>query len=202
MIELTAEQRLGLNTDAPRVFDPQTRTTYVLVKEDVYERLEALLVPDRLTHSEQQAALRACGIARRLGRSGDGRVRSRGVRATPMNVQRGDVVMVDWLFSDRTGSKRRPALVVQADVYNVALDDTILALITGSARRRLGAATQLEIDIASPHGMQTGLAINSVVQCENLVTVDRQFIQRIRGRLSAAMMQKINGCLKAALEIS
>jgi hypothetical protein len=62
MIELTAEQRLGLNTDAPRVFDPQTRTTYVLVREEVYERLEALLVPDRLTLSEQQVALHAAGL--------------------------------------------------------------------------------------------------------------------------------------------
>ena len=44
MIELTPEQRLGLNTDAPRIIDPETRTMYVLVKEDVYERLEALLV--------------------------------------------------------------------------------------------------------------------------------------------------------------
>ena len=62
MIELTAEQRLELNTDVPRVIDPETRTRYVLVKEDVYERLEALLVPDRLTLSEQQAALHAAGL--------------------------------------------------------------------------------------------------------------------------------------------
>ena len=62
MIELTADQRLGLGTDAPRVFDPETRTKYVLVKEDVYERFEALLVPDRLTTSEQQSALHAAGL--------------------------------------------------------------------------------------------------------------------------------------------
>lgn len=119
-----------------------------------------------------------------------------------MNVQRGDVVMVDWLFSDRTGSKRRPALVVQADVYNQSLDDTILALITGSARRRVGAATQLEIDISTADGKQTGLVINSVVQCENLVTVDRSFILSIRGRFSTALMQKIDDCLKAALDVT
>jgi mRNA-degrading endonuclease toxin of MazEF toxin-antitoxin module len=35
-----------------------------------------------------------------------------------MNVRRGDIVMLDWLYSDRTGSKRRPAVVVQADAYN------------------------------------------------------------------------------------
>jgi hypothetical protein len=62
MIELTAEQRLQLNTDVPRVIDPETQTRYVLVKEDVYERLEALLVPHRLTISEQQAALHAAGL--------------------------------------------------------------------------------------------------------------------------------------------
>ena len=109
-----------------------------------------------------------------------------------MNVQRGDVVMVDWMYSDRTGSKRRPALVIQADVYNAALDDTILALITGSARRRVGAATQLEIDISTPDGQPTGLSINSIVQCENLATIDRQLIYRVRGRLSAALMRKVD----------
>jgi hypothetical protein len=62
MIELTAKQRLELNTDAPRVLDPETRTIYVLLKEDVYERLEALLLPDRLTLPEQQAALLAGGL--------------------------------------------------------------------------------------------------------------------------------------------
>jgi mRNA interferase MazF len=118
-----------------------------------------------------------------------------------MNVLRGDVVMVDWLFSDRTGSKMRPALMVQADAYNNSLDDTILALITSSGRRRVGAATQLEIDIATPDGKQTGLVINSIVQCENLLTVDRKLIQRVRGRFTAALMGNVDACLKAALQV-
>jgi hypothetical protein len=62
MIELTAEQRLELNAVVPCVIDPETKTRYVLVKQEVYERLEALLVPDRLTLPEQQAALRAAGL--------------------------------------------------------------------------------------------------------------------------------------------
>jgi mRNA interferase MazF len=118
-----------------------------------------------------------------------------------MMVQRGDVVMVDWIYSDRSGSKRRPALVVQADVYNQTLDDTILALVTSSSRRKVGARTQLDIDISSPDGKQTGLQFNSVVQCENLVTIDRQFILRIRGKFSQALMHQTDDCLKAALEL-
>lgn len=79
-------------------------------------------------------------------------------------MRRGDVVLVDWQFSDRTGSKIRPALVVQADSLNRQLDDTILALISSSRRRAIGASTRLLIDILTPDGQQTGLRLNSVSQ--------------------------------------
>jgi hypothetical protein len=37
------------------------------------------------------------------------------------------------------------------------------------------------------------------VQCENLVTVDRRFILRVRGSFSTSLMLQVDGCLKAAL---
>jgi hypothetical protein len=40
-----------------------------------------------------------------------------------MKVSRGDVVRVDWPFSDRTGSKTRRPLVVQADILNGRIDN-------------------------------------------------------------------------------
>jgi hypothetical protein len=40
-----------------------------------------------------------------------------------------------------------------------------------------------------------------VVQCENLVTLDRQLIIRIRGRFSVLLMGQVDACLKAALEL-
>ena len=46
-------------------------------------------------------------------------------------MNRGEVVEVDWQFSDMTGSKRRPAVVVQADFLNGLSDDTVLVKITG-----------------------------------------------------------------------
>lgn len=119
-----------------------------------------------------------------------------------MKVQRGDTVLVDFPYSDQTGRKVRPALVVQADVLNQRLDDTILALITSSQRRRIGVATQFEIDITTTEGQQTGLRLNSVVQCENLITYDQTFILRVLGHLSASAMQQIDVCLKAALGIT
>jgi len=118
-----------------------------------------------------------------------------------MNVQRGDIVLVDFPYSDQTGHKVRPALVVQSDVWNPRLDDTIIALITSSRHRRIGAATQYSIDISTTEGQKTGLRLNSIVQCENLMTYHKSLILRVIGHLSDSEMQKINTCLKATLSI-
>jgi len=48
-------------------------------------------------------------------------------------MNRGDVVEVDWPYSDLTGVKRRPAVVVQADDLNGLIDDTIYVKIQGNA---------------------------------------------------------------------
>ena len=53
-------------------------------------------------------------------------------------MKRGDVVEIDWQFSDLTGSKIRPAVVVQADYLHALLDDTILVKITGSRFGKYG----------------------------------------------------------------
>ncbi|HJT33535.1 MAG TPA: type II toxin-antitoxin system PemK/MazF family toxin [Pirellulales bacterium] len=116
-----------------------------------------------------------------------------------MSVSRGDVVLVDYPYSDRTGSKVRPALVVQADVLNHRITDTILAGISRSTHR--ASATQLLIDISTPDGGRTGLRQNSMIQCENLLTFDQRLIIAKIGELSAALMGQIEGCLKAALEL-
>lgn len=118
-----------------------------------------------------------------------------------MRVRRGEIVLVDFPYSDRTGHKVRPALVVQSNVWNQRLDDTILALITSSRHRKVGAATQYYIDISTRAGKKTNLRLNSVVQCENLITYDQSLILRVIGKLSASAMQQINRCLKATLDI-
>ena len=48
---------------------------------------------------------------------------------------RGDVVLVNFLFSDETGVKRRPAVVVSSDEYNRARNEAIIAAITSRTDR-------------------------------------------------------------------
>jgi hypothetical protein len=54
-----------------------------------------------------------------------------------MNVQRGDVVLVDYPYAAGSGTKVRPVLVIQNDRDNQRLLHTIVAQITSVTRRAL-----------------------------------------------------------------
>lgn len=95
----------------------------------------------------------------------------------------------------------RPVLVIQNDRDNQRLKNTIVAHITSMTQRVL-EPTQLSIEIATIEGRQSGLRQDSVVNSVNLLTLDKSRILRKIGRLPNSTMQKVNTCLKVALELS
>ncbi|PWT70246.1 MAG: hypothetical protein C5B46_09815 [Proteobacteria bacterium] len=113
-------------------------------------------------------------------------------------MNRGDVVLVDWPYSDRTGSKLRPAVVVQGDFLNGLIDDTILVQITRTAHGILGTEVQLD-PIGEP---ASGLLHVSVASCFNVLTADPDLIDQRIGRLTDATMQQIDECLKKVLALT
>jgi mRNA interferase MazF len=112
-------------------------------------------------------------------------------------MNRGDVVEVDWPFSDLTGSKRRPAVVVQADYLNGLIDDTILVKITGS--RFAIPGTEVTIDPAVETA--SGLSKVCYASCKDILTRDQALILRTIGILSDPIMRQIEDCLKAVFEL-
>lgn len=118
-----------------------------------------------------------------------------------MNVQRGEVVLVDYPYASGTGAKVRPALVIQNDRDNQRLLNTIVVQITSVTRRAL-EPTQLLIELDTPAGRQSGLRQDSVVNCVNLLTLDKDKILRKLGSLPVSELQLVNTCLKTALELS
>jgi mRNA-degrading endonuclease toxin of MazEF toxin-antitoxin module len=118
-----------------------------------------------------------------------------------MILRRGDVVLADLPFSDRSGVKKRPALVVQCNRNNQRLNDVILAMITSVIDRAETEPTQLLIDPSIAEGRQSGLLHQSAVKCEHLITLHHQFIGRVIGHLPPDVMNKIDLCLKESLEL-
>jgi mRNA interferase MazF len=117
-----------------------------------------------------------------------------------MTPQRGDIALVFHPFASGTGGSRRPALIVQNDRDNRRLKNTVVAQITTNLRR-VGDPSHLRIEVATPEGRQSGLLHDSVVTCNNLATIEQVRIDKIIGSLPAALIQKVNDCLKAALEL-
>lgn len=112
-------------------------------------------------------------------------------------MKRSEVVQVNWPYSDFSGTKVRPAVVVQADFLNGLIDDTIFVKITG---KRFGIpGTEVEIDPAT----ETNSGLNKVcyASCNNVLTRDQAIVGPIIGYLSDAVMHQIETCLKIVFEI-
>jgi mRNA-degrading endonuclease toxin of MazEF toxin-antitoxin module len=116
-------------------------------------------------------------------------------------IRRGDVVIVEIPFTDIAGAKKRPALEVQSDAYNQSIRKTVVAIFTGNLRRR-GDASHLYVDPGSSEGASSGLSGPSLASCFNLFTVEQTSIEQVIGHLSDFLKQQLNGCLRAALDIS
>lgn len=118
-----------------------------------------------------------------------------------MTIRRGDIVLARVPHTAGTRGKKRPAIVVQADTYNARLRHIVVAEVTSGAQWAAEPAC-LFIDIATPEGQATGLHKCAFVSCLHLVTMNADRLGTPIGRLSARLIQQLNDCLKAALEIS
>ena len=115
--------------------------------------------------------------------------------------RRGDVVIVNFSFTDVAKTKPRPAIIVQNDRDNQRLRKTVVVMITGNLTRR-GDPSHFVIDPATPEGASSGIRNASLASCNNVLTLEQQSVLRTIGHLSDTLKQKLSDCLKAALEIT
>jgi mRNA interferase MazF len=118
-----------------------------------------------------------------------------------MNIQRGDIIIVDYPYASGTGRKQRPAVVVQSDTNNRRLSNTIVVGITSNISRA-HEPTQILLLVASPEGKQSGIIVDSVVSCENILTIENGLVSRKIGHLPATLMQCIDQALKVSLALT
>jgi len=113
-----------------------------------------------------------------------------------MPPSRGDVVLVLFPDSNLRTAKRRPALVVQADVLGTELSQTIVAMITSNLARA-GNPSRLAVSQSAPEGRWMGLRTDSVVMTDNLATVRESEIDRVIGHCPD--MQPVDAALRHTL---
>ena len=108
---------------------------------------------------------------------------------------RGDVVLVAFTFTDESGSKRRPALVVSSETYNNGRDEVVITAITSTTDRVL-VGDHLIADWRS-----AGLLFPSVVT-GIIRTIKQGMIDRRLGSVTPPDMAAIDMNLQLMLGIS
>jgi mRNA interferase MazF len=103
-------------------------------------------------------------------------------------IKRGRIVLVPFPFTDLSGSKVRPALVISK---NLSGDDIIVLFISSKPDRK-----KLPYDILIKPTNENGLKIESSVKCSKLATLDKKVVLGELGILSESSQQKIDNKLK------
>src|SRR5437764_11452091 len=81
------------------------------------------------------------------------------------SCRRGDVVLVFFPDSNLRTSKRRPALVVQAERLETDLAQTIVAMITSNMARG-GHRSGVTVHAASQNAARAGILMDSVIMTD------------------------------------
>ena len=115
-----------------------------------------------------------------------------------MEIRRGDVLDID--FDPVRGheiSKTRPAVVVQNDIGNQYSPLVIVSPVRGAEHIK-----RLYPVVVSVKKGAGGLDKKSVVQCDQIKSLDKARIVRKRGRFSREIMKDIDAALKISLALT
>ncbi len=97
----------------------------------------------------------------------------------------GDVVLVPFPFTDQSGAKKRPAVIVSSSGYNAGRRDLVIMAITSRVR------TPLEFGEALVADWQAAGLIKPSVLKPVVTTIDQGLVVRTMGALSAADLRSL-----------
>ncbi len=110
---------------------------------------------------------------------------------------KGTVVLVPFPFTDLSGDKVRPAIIVSK--ANLA-DDVVVAFITSQNERKV-QPTDVSIKTTDTDFNLTGLKTNSIIRVQKLATLNKQVVLGELGTLPSVVVKKIDQKLKVLFGI-
>jgi mRNA interferase MazF len=113
-----------------------------------------------------------------------------------ITLKRGDIVLVPFPFTDLTGEKLRPAVIVSPDPQGL---DVVIAFISSIVPSGEMADTDFLLTSDHPGFSMTGLKKVSVFRLKKLLTIERTKLIRRLGSVSPAIQKDLDSRLRNAL---
>lgn len=123
----------------------------------------------------------------------------RGTRLPAIGImyKQRQIVLVPFPYSDLSGNKRRPVLIISNDSYNKAFDDVLVCVITSNLRQDGYSVTlsndDLEIGV---------LPESSVVKSHKLFTIRKDKIIKTFSLVNEEFFRQVNEKIKHLIEPS
>jgi len=105
-------------------------------------------------------------------------------------MKKGSVVLIPFPFTDLTGSKIRPAVVLSVNEL-----DVMICFITSEL------SWKTEYDVSVLPSTSNGLKVKSLIRVEKIATIDSTLVLGELGELSNAEIAELNKGLKKLLEL-
>jgi mRNA interferase MazF len=110
-----------------------------------------------------------------------------------MNYKQGNVVLVKIIFSEGSGVKKRPAIIISDKYYHNHKQEVIIAAVTSTIDRRL-LPGDTKIEDWQEAGLKYPSLVTGIIQ-----TLKINIIERKLGHLSLRDFSKIQTNLKKSL---
>jgi len=112
-----------------------------------------------------------------------------------MKINRGDIILVEVIFSDGLGAKLRPALILSDNDYNKSRNEVIVSAITSNVKQICKGDTKI-VDWE-----KAGLKVPSLATAI-LQTVKKDRIKKHLGQIMKSDFSKIEKNIAAVLSFS
>src|SRR5437868_1942560 len=113
-----------------------------------------------------------------------------------MNIQRGDVLKARFPHASGGRGKKRPVVVVQANIYNQRLHHAVVAQVTTNLTEK-GDPAYLFIDASTAEASAAGFHRDCLVCCTLLSLMSEDRLTDKIGRLPLTALNQLDDCLKA-----
>jgi|SRR3989344_4053873 len=109
-------------------------------------------------------------------------------------IEQGDLLLVPFPFSDQSGRKVRPVIVVSNADFNEHSDDAIVVGVTSNISKDKYTLLLLSDDLE-----EGKLSTQCCVKVENILKIDKELIIKKIGKIKREKMEKIRGLLMSVI---